>query len=94
MALQFRLIEFGRSFATRGRGEELRKELIARVEDEDVAILDFSGVTNVSYSFADEFVGKLAAERTPRVESANMSAEVARSVERAVARRSGETIAC
>ncbi|HVW17490.1 MAG TPA: DUF4325 domain-containing protein [Solirubrobacteraceae bacterium] len=63
MALQFNLREFGTAFATRERGAEMRHAVLARIADERAVVLDFSAIENVSYSFADEFVGKLAAER-------------------------------
>ncbi len=94
MALHFTLNEFGRAFATRGRGTELREQLLARAGDQDHVIVDFAGVTNVSYSFADEFAGKLAAESGRRVESVNMAPSVARTVESAVDRRVDHPIAC
>jgi hypothetical protein len=94
MPLHFRLNEFGRAFATRGRGTELREELVTRAEQSDIVVIDFEGVTNVSYSFADEFAGKLAAETPLRVEPANMTAGVARTVESAIRRRAGDALAC
>jgi hypothetical protein len=89
MALEFRLAEFGHAFATRERGQELREEVLRRLGQEDVVTLDFSGVTNVTYSFADELVGKLGAGAHPRVEQVNMAPAVARTVERALDRRTG-----
>jgi hypothetical protein len=94
MALRFSLSDFDRAFATRSRGSELRTTLIARAADEDRAIVDFAGVTNVSYSFADEFVGKLCSEGSLRIELANMTPAVARTVERAVERRGGAAARC
>jgi hypothetical protein len=95
MALLFSLKEFGRAFATRGRGEELRLELLARSTGEDVAIIDFAEVTNVSYSFADEFLGVLVSDHDlPRVEPINMTSPVDRAIQRAMSRRRGTAIAC
>ncbi len=98
MALLFSLKEFGRAFATRGRGSELRLELLARSAGEDVVIVDFEEVTNVSYSFADEFLGVLVSgddeSDIPRVELANMAGPVERAVQRAMSRRRGAPIAC
>ncbi|HEX5925861.1 MAG TPA: hypothetical protein VFY45_18655 [Baekduia sp.] len=54
---------------------------------------DFSDVTNVSYSFADEFVGKVSAAGV-ELEYINMAAPVERSVQRAVARRTGTPVGC
>lgn len=60
--------QFGRSFATRGRGEELRDEVVHSLDQgEPILVLDFAGVTNLTYSFADEFVGKFI-EAHPEVE--------------------------
>lgn len=91
MALLFSLREFGSTFATRGRGAELRDVVLARRTDEQTVVIDFADVTNVSYSFADEFVGKLASERPDglRVELINMAGTVDQTVQRARQRRTG-----
>lgn len=83
---------FGTSFATRSRGRELRDDLVARAGETMIAV-DFDGVTNVSYSFADEFVGKLSAEGVA-IECINMVPAVERSVTRAIGRRSGTPVGC
>lgn len=90
MAFVFDLREFGRTFATRERGAELRTAVLTRCNDEQL-IVDFAGVTNVSYSFADEFVGKLSCER-PDIELLNMATAVDPIVRRARERR-GSAIA-
>ena len=87
MTLLFTLSEFGRSFATRGRGAELRAEVLDRAALREDIVLDFRDVSKVTYSFADELVGKLVTEELIAVELANMAPSVARSVERAVSRR-------
>ena len=87
MALLFRLSEFGQTFATRGRGSDLREELLTRVADDDRATVSFAGVTHVSYSFADEFAGRLHAEAEAAVEFTDMVPTVERIVARAVQRR-------
>jgi hypothetical protein len=87
MALHFALIEFGRAFATRERGTDLRDELLRRLEGADVVVVDFADVTNVSYSFADEFLGKLCADGGPTVQLEQMTAGVERVVRRAINRR-------
>ncbi len=86
MAFVFGLREFGRTFATRGRGAELRDLVLDRAAGEAVVTVDFADVTNVSYSFADEFVGKLSADGT-RVEVINMVDGVDHTVQRARDRR-------
>ncbi len=94
MALRFRLSEFGRVFATRGRGRELREELIGRARASEPTVVDFSDVTNVTYSFADEFAGKLVQDGSMPVELENMTAAVADTVERAVERRAAPPARC
>jgi hypothetical protein len=91
MATVFNLREFGSAFATRERGAELRRTVLQNYADDLVLVIDFTDVTNVSYSFADEFVGRLAAEssETLSIELANMSATVQRVVRRAQERRGG-----
>jgi anti-anti-sigma regulatory factor len=88
MAILIRVGEFGYSFATRARGSELREEVLEQTLDHQAVILDFTDVTNVSYSFADEFVGKLACERPEgMLELTNMSQTVGDTVRRAQQRR-------
>lgn len=94
MALVFTLSDFGQTFATRERGAELREELLRRAGDQDDVLVDFEGVTNVSYSFADEFLARLCAEAPMRVRPANLSPRIAGIAERAVERRSGGAVAC
>jgi hypothetical protein len=96
MALLFSLREFGRAFATRGRGEELRNVLLARSAAGEVTTVDFADVTNVSYSFADEFLGVLVSVDggAPRVHLVNMADPVDRVVTQAMSRRRGEAVPC
>jgi STAS-like domain of unknown function (DUF4325) len=94
MALTFTLNDFGTTFATRERGAELREELLERAHEDDHVTVDFAGVTNVSYSFADEFMGKLCAETNMRVEMLNAAARVAEIAGRAVERRSENAVSC
>ncbi len=96
MALHFDLIEFSRAFATRERGTELREELLRRAAhaDADAVVVRFAGVTNVSYSFADEFLGKLCAQADVAVRLEGMAAGVERVVQRAVERRAGSQVGC
>ncbi|HVP02038.1 MAG TPA: DUF4325 domain-containing protein [Solirubrobacteraceae bacterium] len=95
MALLLRMRDFGTTFGTRERGAELREALLARASGEPILVIDFDEVTNVSYSFADEFVGKLAAEPGDRFELdlRNMRESVERTVETARQRRTG-ALAC
>lgn len=90
--MRYILKDFGTSFATRARGAELRVDALAKAGG-TVVQLDFSDVTNVSYSFADEFVGKLSASGV-ELEYINMAAPVKRSIQRAVARRTGAAAGC
>lgn len=90
--MRYILKDVGTSFATRARGAALREDALVRAAGAAVQ-LDFSDVTNVSYSFADEFVGKLSAAGI-ELEYINMAAPVERSVQRAVARRTGAPVGC
>ncbi|HMJ34951.1 MAG TPA: DUF4325 domain-containing protein [Baekduia sp.] len=94
MAVRFSLNEFSRTFATRERAAELRELLIDRVADDRRVVVDFTDVTNVSYSFADEFLGKLSADGDIRVAWENLAPSVAQTVERAVDRRAGSASGC
>jgi hypothetical protein len=94
MAAHFPLGRHGRAFASRERGRELRELAQTRALDNDTLVIDFSDVTNVTYSFADEFVGRLSSESSLLVQCENMAAAVAGPVRRAVERRTGQTLVC
>jgi hypothetical protein len=94
MVTRFLLSEFGTSFATRGRGQELREQALKRAGGSSTLIVDFAGVQHVSYSFADEFAGKLVAEDDElAVKVAHASETVGRTVDDAVRRRTAP-LAC
>jgi hypothetical protein len=91
---RFLLSEFGTSFATRGRGQELREQALKRAGDSSTLIVDLAGVQHVSYSFADEFAGKLVAGGDElAVEVVHASESVGRTVGDAVRRRTAP-LAC
>lgn len=59
----YRLADKSSGTGTRKSGEAIRNEVINITKQTDsVVLLDFSGVSVISSSFADEFVGKLAVE--------------------------------
>jgi hypothetical protein len=87
MALRFVLSDFGRSFATRGRGEELRTVLLSTAPVDEPVILDFAEVRRVTYSFADEFVARLSVSHRAGVSVVNAQPTVAQIIGRAVDRR-------
>jgi anti-anti-sigma regulatory factor len=95
MALLFSVRDFGTTFATRERGAELREAVLDQASAEPAVVIDFATVTHVSYSFADEFVGKLAADNRDKfdLELVNMKVSVERIVCSARQRRTG-TVAC
>ena len=92
MTPRFSLSTHGTSFATRARGEELRLDALELAGEAPDLVLDFSGVARVSYSFADEFAGKLGMLYAVTVEGAN--ANVARHIDAAVARRTATPATC
>jgi anti-anti-sigma regulatory factor len=94
MALTFQLSDFGRAFATRERGDELRRLLLEQAAGQDAVVVDFAGVASVSYSFADEFLAKLYADDSLQVEQRNLSPRVAEIAKRAVGRRSDSALSC
>lgn len=64
--MQFRFSDLASFFSTRERGSEVRREIEKRLRGanfEGFLILDFSGVQLISFSFADEVVGRLLADR-------------------------------
>jgi hypothetical protein len=98
MTLTFSLREFGHAFATRGRGRELREVLLSRLpEDEQLVEIDLGGVTNISYSFADELLGVLVSpgeESRLTLRLTNVDLTIERVVNDAISRRRGELTAC
>lgn len=94
MVTRFKLNEFSQTFATRERGTELREELAQRAGSEKSVVVDFDGVTNISYSFADEFLGKLLADDDLQITVENARPGVARIAARAVERRAGAALSC
>lgn len=88
MTVRFELREFGTSFATRGRGEELRNEVMEHVDDSGHIVVDLAGVEHVSYSFADELLGKLATASSVSVDIEGAGPTVSRTIEDAIRRRS------
>ena len=90
----FDLGALGRSFATRGRGAELREQLLKEATDSHVEV-DFTGVAHVSSSFADEFLGRLVTERQDiTLELLGLTGDVERVVDQVLDRRRGLTPAC
>jgi hypothetical protein len=64
--MRYHVGQHGRVFSTRERGTELRRQIEAALEQVGLGeplILDFSGVELISFSVADEVVGKLLADR-------------------------------
>lgn len=85
--MTFTLADHGTVFATRARGSQMLAAL-----DQVPEIVDFSRVERVSYSFADEFIGKLLQQIHDRGGQAptllNMGDEVDHFVSLSLANRS------
>lgn len=85
------LSEFGTTFATRPWGAELRAKATDLAGRERHLELDCTGVLAVSYSFADEFAGRLSQgeDASPAVSITikNASPDVLPVFERAILRR-------
>jgi anti-anti-sigma regulatory factor len=88
------LSTYGTSFATRGRGEELRERILTDVDTVDPLVIDLDGVKHVSYSFADELLAKLSTDAGITIEIVGASPSVQRTVDEAVRRRSAIPSAC
>ena len=84
----FEMAQHGTTFSTRPTGVELRAMIEEQAGHAEAVVIDFRGVLDVSSSFADEFIGELAAERPTSVVGA--SAEVQRVVTRVLDRRSDQ----
>lgn len=55
----FSFLQFGEDLGTRQLGQRARELLVPLIEQNDLVVLDFSGVNVVSNSFADECIAKL-----------------------------------
>jgi STAS-like domain of unknown function (DUF4325) len=88
--MQYRLADYSRVLSTRVRGARMRSELLEKIAaaPTGTVIIDLDGVLNASYSFVDEFFGKLAqtlGEGFP--ELVNVPPVVARTIDRSLRRR-------
>ena len=55
----FGFIQFGENLGTRQLGQIAREQLLPLIKQNDLVVLDFTGVDVVSNSFADECIAKL-----------------------------------
>jgi anti-anti-sigma regulatory factor len=87
--MHFSLAKHGLVFLTRDRGARMRAELLeARDTATGPLTIDFAGVQSASYSFVDEFVGKLAESMAPDAPRlVNLPPMIARTIESSLRRR-------
>ena len=76
MKQQYRFKKIGPSFGSRALGKRIREELKPKILSSDKFVFDLKDVRMVSYSFADEFFGKLSLEikedyKKTKLENAN-----------------------
>ena len=89
----YRLADKSSGTGTRQSGAAIRNEVINITKQTDsVVVLDFGGVSVISSSFADEFIGKLAVEFgfigfTQRFRLVGMNATVQAITNRSVSQR-------
>ena len=55
----FSFIQYGENLGTRPLGQRVRESLLPMIDQNDLVVLDFTGVNVVSNSFADECIAKL-----------------------------------
>ena len=60
--VEFKFSQFGSNFGTRDMGAKIRQQLRPLLDGDEKVILDFTGVTVVTNSFADECIAKLLLE--------------------------------
>ncbi|TAK33856.1 MAG: DUF4325 domain-containing protein [Chloroflexota bacterium] len=94
--MRYQFSEKGTFFSTRQRGDEVRGDIEARLqglEPNEPLILDFAGVEMISFSFADEVVGRLLESSKAGglgdrvILLANLNAETSDPIERSLERR-------
>jgi hypothetical protein len=94
--IPYRLADQASGTGTRQSGERIRTEILNLTKESSYRIvIDFSGISIVSSSFADELVGKLVAEMgftsfTKRIQLSGMNDFIAPIVDRSVAQRIAE----
>jgi anti-sigma regulatory factor (Ser/Thr protein kinase) len=94
--IPYRLAAQASGTGTRQSGERIRNEILNLMKESSYRIvIDFSGISVVSSSFADELIGKLVWELgftgfTQRVQLAEMNDFIAPIVDRSVAQRIAE----
>lgn len=95
--MRYHLAQHGTVFSTRERGADVRDSLeaaVRQVDSADSAILDFTDIELISFSFADEVIGRLLAERAAgnlgaaAIVLTDLGDEVRDAVERSLRRRS------
>jgi hypothetical protein len=87
--MQFRLAEHGLVFSTRDRGSRMRAELLEQsAEASGEVTIDFAGVLSASYSFIDEFIGKLVGLIAPNAPMVvNASPMITETIKKSLRRR-------
>ena len=55
----FSFREYGKNLGTQPLGKRVREQLLPLIEQNELVVLDFTGVDVVSNSFADECIAKL-----------------------------------
>lgn len=95
----FKVKDKSSGFGTRQAGVRVRKEVInIHTEMQSVVVIDFEGITLISSSFADEFIGKLVLEFgffgfNNIVRLRNMNDLIQSIVQRSVSQRMAESLA-
>lgn len=91
--LSYKLKDQATGTGTRQSGERIRNEILNLLrETTQAVVIDFTGITVVSSSFADELIGKLVAELgfitfTQRIRMNGMNEIIAPIIDRSVAQR-------
>ncbi len=87
--MQLSLAEFGLVFSTRDRGSRIRADLLGQIADSpEGVIIDFAKVLNASYSFIDEFIGKLAEQiDAEQMDIVNASPTITRTIKKSLQNR-------
>lgn len=87
--MRFSLVDHGLVFSTRSRGSRMRADLLEMMGGGSPQVtIDFDGVQSASYSFLDEFIGKLVESMTPNAPRlVNVPPMIARTIESSLRRR-------
>lgn len=94
MKKQFKLSNYAVTFSTRNRADEISNmlnEFVKTLHNDDMLVIDFTGVEAISYSFLDQFLSKVSNYpliKDKRISISGFSAQLMPVLDKSLQRRS------